>query len=277
MIAGQGQRILEVSELHNFKEIPKGESIIVTVSSGKGGTGKTFLALNMAKHLSNKNIKVLLIDFNFNFSNIDTLINTIPDYTIMDYFNSSYLLNEIIYKYNSNLHFIFGENGGALFENIEDIYVKGFLEEIKRLNNYDIIIVDTSPGITKESILAIQNANFNIIIGTTEPTSVLDTYAFIKLLTLNRINTENYLIFNKSLDESDAKTASENLTKALSHFLKIDLNSIGYITYDKEVMVSFHKQKIYVESNSNSKVSGEIKKVADKITVLCSTAKYAGE
>ena len=110
----QISRLIEIKRLErNSKK--NSDTKIISVCSGKGGTGKSFLALNFGYKLSRLNKKILIVDFDFNFSNLHLMINEIAENPISNLFLQKSSLDELIFRYSENLHFIFGDSGSSEF------------------------------------------------------------------------------------------------------------------------------------------------------------------
>lgn len=264
MIAGQAERIVHFNN-YLSDDINSGGGLIVTFTSGKGGTGKSFTAINMA-YLAALKKKVLLVDFNLNFSGLGTMLNIIPGAVISDFLESKALFEDLIYKYSSNLHLIMGDAGNITNNTINEEDIFTFTQKINLIRaDYDYIFFDCAPGAAPEVISAIKNSDLNIIVGNTEPTSVMDAYALIKISVMNSLSSENYVLFNKCMDENDASTASGNLKKAVSHFLKTDIKTAGFIPFQKDIMVSLQKQEIYLKENPSSKIVAKFEELMNQL------------
>ena len=281
MISGQGLRILDFVEVKPPKESKKDSPQIISVTSGKGGTGKSFVSLNLAYLLSQK-FKVLLVDYNFNFSNIHALINHIPKLNIINYFDvkNNYSIGELTFKYSQNLSIVFGNSGShtaalnfnPVLDSVDEGLLNIFFKELKGLSEYDYIILDTGAGISKEIILALKYSDYNLVVANTEPTAVMDAYAMIKLLHANKVIFNNLVVFNKCLDENDYKSASSNLNKALSHFLNINMPDVGYIEFSRDVLAASREQILFVKKYNNNYVYRQLNSILENIISRVSPA-----
>ena len=184
-MTGQLDRIRELEKLCNADN-NNGSQKILAVTSGKGGTGKTFFAANFAYQYA-KTHKVLLMDLDFNLSNLQLLFNSNPQKTLNTYFESKALFSEIITKYNSNLDVIFGD-AGLSCESKPTIYqIEQMFVEIKRLDHkYDLIIFDLGAGVSEENLHILSKANTKLMVTNPEPTALMDAYVLIKLLMNNK-------------------------------------------------------------------------------------------
>ena len=259
---GQAERVFELSNLEAAKTnllIDK----LITFSSGKGGTGKTFLSLNIAYVLSNLNKKVLYIDLDLNFANSNIFLNIIPQATINQFFNRKKLFSETVYEYNPNLHFIFGESGNIEEPGLSNEKLKLLFTSLStKTAGYDFIIADTAAGGTKEQIKLLSFSKLNIIVTQPEPTAVMDAYVMIKLL--NEINYQgrNFILINKCRKNNEGINAFENIRTAANHFLSKEINLLGLVSEENIVSTSSMNQELVIEKYPEHSLVRQIKTVA---------------
>lgn len=238
---GQAEGLLNLQ--HLFRETPCLYKNIISFSSGKGGTGKTFLSLNLAYLHSGKGNKVLLIDLDVSCANVHLLLNEYPQVTLEDYITGRMLFGEIITNYKPNLDIVFGTSGLLTDESM----VKQIENGISQVHTkYDIILLDMGPGITHFAEKIISQCSNNIIVMTPEPTSVMDAYAMVKMLSLAEYKGVNNIIINKCIDPEDHKTAFNNLQNACRNFLKTEVNKLGDLDYESSVFNSIKEQKPFI-------------------------------
>ena len=276
---GQAQRINDLRNLERkAKDSPKK---IYAFSSGKGGTGKTFISLNLAYTLSLKGRKVLLIDLDPNLANLDIMLNIKPLSTINEFYRGRSLLKEVITKKSEYLHFVFGDSGRADFQRLKDDTVGYlFMQLNKLLDEYDYIFLDTGAGASEDIVKVLSHSDYSVFVTTPEPTAIMDAYVMIKLLCVNSIETEKMVVVNKCADESEGKQAFQNLNSASYHFLREKLNCLGIIRYDSAVSRSIINQKLFVESNEDSLVTASFFKLIknlDEFTHVANINHYGAD
>lgn len=263
-MTGQLDRIRELEKLSNADKNYVLQKVIA-VASGKGGTGKSFFAANFAYQYS-KSHKVLLIDLDFNLSNLHLLFNTHPKKTLNTYLESKALFNEIITKHSSNLDVIFGDAGLA-GESKPTVYqIERMFEEINMFaNKYDLIIIDLGAGVGEENLHILSKANTKLVVTNPEPTALMDAYVLIKLLKSSKNAEGIYVIVNRCLEESEGNQAFNNLKSAVDHFLKVSINFLSEIPESTEVRKSIIDQKLLAEQNNSSQVINSIQNSVSKI------------
>ena len=267
-MTGHLDRIRELEKLYSTEEKNNVSEKIVVVTSGKGGTGKTFFAANFAYQYS-KTHKVLLIDVDFNLSNLHLLFNSHPQKTLNTFFESKAIFTEIISSYNSNLDIIFGDSGLSSLDKPTFNQINKMFSEINNLStNYDLIVFDLGAGISDENLHILSKAKTKLIITNPEPTALMDAYVLIKLLK-NNDNTDGiYIVVNRCVEESEGKQAFQNLNSAVDHFLKVSVNFLNEIPESNEVRKSIIDQKLLAENNQTNKVITSINQTAAKISKI---------
>ncbi len=264
MMYGQAERLLELKRLE-VEESRNGEKKIFAFTSGKGGTGKTFLSLNIAYALSQKK-KILFIDLDQNLSNSNIMINEAPSKTLYSFFHGNNLLQELITETYPGLHFIFGDSGKLGYLKRKNSSISQLFNQMRELEAiYDFIFLDTGSGAGEEIFSVLLNADANIIVTTTEPTAIMDAYVMLKLLNGSGFNGDKAIIINKCIDAVDGKSAFNNLQLAANHFLNEKLNLLGTIDFDHAVSASIIAQELIVKREPSISISRQITELSRRI------------
>jgi flagellar biosynthesis protein FlhG len=258
---GQAQRLVDIQNQISKDSILLRNNIF-TFSSGKGGTGKTFISMNLAFSLAAKHKKILVIDLDINLGNSHLLLNIAPRKTIGQYLMQKELFSNIITKYNNNLHFIFGDSGSD-YNGVDFDALNNKISKIS--SEYDMVFIDLGAGVNQSVLKTIACAGTNCIITTSETTAVMDAYVLIKLLLKNHYSGNNLIIVNKCLDKESGQTAFNNLNTAASQFLNKNLLLLGTIPFDLEVVKSIQEQYILSLRQINSPSNFAIPIIADEL------------
>lgn len=260
---GQAERLYEIQNL--FKRNPAAASNnIFTFSSGKGGTGKTFLALNTALALSSLKKRVLLVDLDLNLANIHLLMDIIPHKTINDFLEKKDSLQNIVIKSSDNLSIIFGDSGKKEWSGDAYNYLLKNIIEISSL--YDFVLIDTGAGVSDKTADAVKAGKYNLIVTTPEATSVMDAYVLIKKLSAKDYCGKNGCIINKCFSEEEAETTFNNLNSAVKHFLKMDVEFLGSIPYEPEIIRSIRDQNPFYKNDVRAPAGRAILTISKKIS-----------
>lgn len=256
-MTGQLDRIRELEKLYNTQQNNSSEKI-VAVASGKGGTGKTFFAANFAYQFALTS-KVLLVDLDFNLSNLHLLFNANPKQTLNCYFDSKSLFSEVITKYNSNLDLVFGDSGLTNQNKPTIAQIEKLFEDLNKTSyKYDLIIFDLGAGVNEENLFILSKVKSKLIITNPEPTALMDAYVLIKLLKSNNADEGINVIVNRCVDEREGYQAFDNLKSAVDHFLKTKINFVAEIPESTEVRKSIIDQKLLAEKQKLNSVINSI-------------------
>lgn len=265
---GQAERILELNRLRTQSTQVKktGRGRMIAFSSGKGGTGKTFISLNTAYALSRLNRKVLLVDMDANLSNINIMLNVKTEKTLVNYFLHKSSLKELVTPFENNLHFIYGDSGRMDFPSVNQRDLDSFLLELRELGeSYDYVLLDIGAGASDDIIYLLKNADSNIIIINPEPTAIMDAYVIIKSLHTSGYTGEKLVVVNKCMNADDGITAFNNLSKAALHFLKEKILLLGIIEHDQSVVKAIMSQELLIKINPRSKASLQVLRITQNL------------
>ncbi|MEJ2616752.1 MAG: AAA family ATPase [Ignavibacteriaceae bacterium] len=269
---GQAERLIKLRNLEKNKS-RSGDLKIISFTSGKGGTGKTFISLSIAYILSTMNKKVLFIDADLNFANSNILLNTIPKTTIDNFFKGNKLLNDVITEYNSNFHLIFGESGESEPMELKDELVDRLFNNLNKLKeSYDFIIIDTASGGQKGLINLLSFSDVNVIVTSPEPTAVMDAYVMVKLLNTEKYKGKKLVLVNKCSNEVEGDTAFNNIKTASGYFLKDNVEFLGYLNYDEKVFQSIIKQELLIISNPTAQICSRLIELSGSLTDIIQLA-----
>lgn len=264
---GQAERLIELKKLERESSFNGKERKIFASCSGKGGTGKTFITLNLAYALTLKGKRILLVDLDSNMSNANILINAKPEKTLIEFFTNKSSLRDLVYKHEKNYDFIFGDSGRLDYPKIDDYKIDDLFSGLRELSkDYDYIFLDLSSGASPEILSILEHADVNIIIATPEPTAVMDAYVIIKLLKKEGSSKDKLLIINKSGSLEEASIAFDNLNKASSHFLNEKLTMLGLVHNDAAASKSINQQELALKKFAASRISADIMRVAEKFS-----------
>ncbi len=231
---------------HLKRAIDKGSNArYIAIASGKGGVGKTLISINLASIIGSAGKKVLIIDGDFGLSNVHIMLGLTPDKNLSDFINGKASIDEIVFKINGNVSFISSGNGIQELVNLSSKDIIDILDRIHEYaeNNFDIIIFDTPPGIHNETLMITSSSDIPVIISTPEPTAVADAYALIKVLNNSMMVKDFYVLINKCSSKEEGLKIFNSINTVSQRFLELNLNYIGYITYNKNIIRKIVEQK----------------------------------
>ncbi len=228
----------------------------ISVSSGKGGVGKTLTVVHLAKFLAANDLRILILDGDLGLANVDIVLGLEPKYNIRDVLDGSVALDKIILKDRNGIDVIPTGSGLADLASLsysQKAVVSSYLESLA--DRYDYVIVDTAAGIADTVLHFNQIVQKRVIVCTSEPHSLTDAYALIKVLSKKGIK-DFYLLVNMVHSVAEGEKIFSNMKKVCFNFLSIDLHFLGSIPYDKKLSEHILKRNVGDASLSMS-ISGQ--------------------
>jgi flagellar biosynthesis protein FlhG len=221
---------------------------VISVTSGKGGVGKSNVVSNLAIALSAQGKKVLLIDADLGLGNLDVLLGLSPVYNLNHVLNGEKSLSEILIDGPAGIKIIPAGSGVQEFTSLGQHEKLKLLDELDMLEEqFDIMIVDTEAGISENVTYFTVAAQEIIVVVTPEPTSITDVYALIKLLATRYSEHHFKVLVNMAKDSEDALEVFRKLANVAGRFLDISLDYLGCVVKDEKVVEAVKRQKAVTE------------------------------
>lgn len=243
----------------------KGAARIITVSSGKGGVGKSNFTLNFALALKSLGRKVLIFDADIGMANIDVLMGVRPRYSLYHLLKGERNIMEIIELGTHGLPFIAGGSGMRDLFTLSEADLNYFTSQVEQISEeMDYILFDTGAGLSKETLKFITAADECLVVTTPEPTSITDAYALIKVVHGLDENTSFRLVLNRVSDEDEAKQVADKIALVAKQFLHLDIPAIGYVRDDSHVMQAVKKQIPFSTAFPGCTAARDIQRLAVK-------------
>jgi len=247
------------------REYKKIATKIITVTSGKGGVGKSNFVVNLAIILQNKGKKVLIFDADLGMGNDDVLMGIYPKYNIFDIVYTGLEIKDIIVEGTNGVSLIPAGSALSKVQELQEDEKKLFLEKLETLDEYDYILMDTGAGVNKDILSFIAASEELIIVTTPEPTSLTDGYSLIKATDHYKLKTKAKIIVNKAFTKEEGQETYNKFHRAVSKFLKIDIEYLGCILEDKKLLQSVRQQKPFVVLYPNCDAAKNIEDIAIKL------------
>lgn len=236
---------------------------VVTVTSGKGGVGKSNFSLNFALSLQRLGKKVLVFDADIGMANIDVLMGVSSTYNLYHLLKQEKTIWEIVQEGPEGLHFIAGGSGFRDLMDLSTEQLDRFADEINKLHGkYDLILFDTGAGLSKETVKFITAAQETIVVTTPEPTSITDAYALIKMVKTMEVDVQFKLVVNRATDTREGKQTAEKISMVSQRFLQSDLPHLGILPDDPNVSKAVKRQIPFTVAYPGSEASIAIDRIA---------------
>ncbi len=243
----QAEQLRNIVKKHSM---PDQLSRVITVTSGKGGVGKSNLSVNLGIQLSRMGKRVIILDADFGLANVEVMLGIRPQYNLADIIYGNKSLQEIITKGPENLMFISGGSGIQELSNITRSQIDFLNQKLYELDEYaDIIIIDTGAGVTDSVLEFVMASSEVLLVITPEPTSITDAYALLKILNkrddFRSDMTSIKMISNRINSQDEGINLYKKMNLVVEKFLTIKLDYLGGIPQDSNVTRAVMQQKPY--------------------------------
>lgn len=260
------RNLVEQKRKGKIEKLSKEKDIkIYTVTSGKGGVGKTNVVVNLAITLQRKGNRVLIIDADLGMANIDVVLGLFPKTTLFDVFFNNKSLKDAIIEGPEGIKIIPGGSGIIKMTKMDSSQQSKLAEEFLELDDIDIILIDTGAGISMNLMSFITFSKEVIIVTTPEPTALTDAYGVIKVISELQLKKKIKVIVNRVSGKDRANQTFLRLHNTVKNFLKIELEDIGYIIDDIRVSNAVMDRVPFVIQYPNSIASKCIDAISEKI------------
>ncbi|MBE5884174.1 MAG: MinD/ParA family protein [Lachnospiraceae bacterium] len=243
---------------------------VITVTSGKGGVGKSNMAINLAIQFRKLGKKVIILDADFGLANIEIMFGAVPKHNLCDLIYQGKKIKEIITWGPMEVGFISGGSGIAGMSNLSRDYLSYIVQNLAELDSIaDIIIVDTGAGIA-DAVLEFLVASGEILLVTTpEPTSITDSYSLLKALyrhpRFREDMTKVKMIANRVEKEAEGEVLFQKLNAVVTRYLKIPMTYLGSVPQDVQVSKAVMQQRPVSMQNPGAKASLAYEKIAVRL------------
>jgi flagellar biosynthesis protein FlhG len=230
---------------------------IITITSGKGGVGKTNVAINMALAYARLGKKVIVVDADLGLANVTVMLNVVPKSNLQHVMRRQKSMKEILTETEYGISIIAGGSGISSLANLTNDERQNFINEIDTLSNADIIIIDTSAGVSSNVLDFIAAADDTVIIATPEPTSLTDAYSITKIIATeyDDLDMGLKLVVNRVKSASEAKRVADSMIKVAGQFLNLKMDYLGFIYDDDTVSAAVIDQKPFMVSAPKCRAS----------------------
>ena len=261
----QAQQLRNIIKQQNMQQ--QHLARVITVTSGKGGVGKSNMSVNMAIQLSRLGKKVIILDADFGLANVEVMLGTRPKYNMADMIFGGKNIRDVICKGPENIGFISGGSGIKELSNLSKDQISGIINMMYGLDSLaDIIIIDTGAGISDAVIDMVLASSEVLLVTTPEPTSITDAYALLKTINktpgFNAENTKIRMIGNRTLNMSDGYDLYNKLNSVVERFLNMKMEYLGAVPFDVNLTKAVMRQQPVSIAYPNTPAVKSIKAMA---------------
>lgn len=216
---------------------------VYAITSGKGGVGKTSIAVNLSITLSGAGMRVLLIDADVGLANVDVMTGVNAPHTIEEVIRGEASIFDALADGPENITILSAGSGRGRFGEMAEERVSRFRKELLKLENaFDMIFIDTGAGISANVVDFVFMAEEVIVVMTPEPTAFADAYAMVKVVTMEKPQMDVGIILNMVRSEKEGEIVSEKFGEIVHRFLAKEVRYRGCIQKDGAVNESIMRQ-----------------------------------
>jgi len=264
----QAEHLRNVIKAQNVRNIEKTK--VITVTSGKGGVGKSNMAVNLAVHFTKMGKRVIILDADFGLANVEVMFGTLPSYNLSDVIFKGMSIRDIITSGPLGIGFVSGGSGVVGLNNLNREQIAFLVHNLSLLNDLcDILIIDTGAGVSDQVLEFVLASPEVILVSTPEPSSLTDSYSLMKAMCKSpkylKEGTNVHLVANKVESEAEGRAVYTKMQSVVQKFLNGNLNYLGFVPYDNQLEKSVRNQKVVSMEYPSSKSSKSFENIAARL------------
>jgi flagellar biosynthesis protein FlhG len=246
---------------------PVKRSRIISITSGKGGVGKTNIAVNVALAYARMGKKVVVMDADLGLANVNVILNIVPKFNLYHVIRKQKTMREIMINTDYGISIVAGASGFSRIANLGEEDRQNFIKELNSLANADIVIIDTSAGVSNNVLDFVAAADDVVIVTTPEPTAITDAYGIIKIIAteIDSLNMGLNLVVNRAKSVTEAKKVADRMTGIAGQFLNLKLDYMGFIYDDATVSHAVIRQKPFMVIDPKCRASLCIEHIVSRL------------
>jgi flagellar biosynthesis protein FlhG len=255
-----------------LREWPRGERghncRVIAITSGKGGVGKTNIAVNLSLALCEAGARVLLLDADLGLANVDVLLGLSPQFTLQHLVYHKAELEQVVIQGPLGLDVLPGGSGITELANLNTLEIVRLLSTLRALERqHDVLVIDTAAGIGNSVLRFLLVADDVVLVSTPEPPELLDAYGVLKALHAKAVHGNAYLLMNMARKPTDGSEAYQILSSLTSRYLEMRLHYLGSLPLDPAVVQAVKQQRPFYTCAPQAPVSCALRELAAQFLV----------
>lgn len=239
---------------------------VVTVTSGKGGVGKTNLSVNLGIALVRQGLRVAIVDADLGLANVDIVLGLDPHCTLADLLYDGRSVEDVLIDAPGGLKVLAGASGVHELASLPAAELRRLLQHIERLDSlFDVILIDTGAGIGPNVINFALASEEVIVVTTTDPSALADAYAVMKVITLRRSKARLRVVVNMASNVAEGQATFRRLEAATDRFLGFRPELLGIVPRDEAVPRAGLRQTPFVSTSPSVAASRAVEEMARRI------------
>ncbi len=256
---------------------PETRARVITVTSGKGGVGKTNLTVNLALALAALGQKVLVIDADLGLANVEFVLGTSPQYNMLSLLDNGLKINDVVTDGPRGIKFMSGGSGIYQMANLSDAQIQKIINQVVLFDRWaNIILIDTGAGLHRSVLNFVLAADEVIVITTPEPTAIADAYAIMKAYAAYHGRSPLKLVVNRVMAMDEGQSVVDKLSKVALRFLGLSLTSLGFVYEDQNIVRAVKSQVPLLVAHPDSISARCIEHIAGRLLYGKDTSQPTG-
>jgi len=216
---------------------------VIALTSGKGGVGKSNIAVNLAIQLARAGKDVVLLDADLGLANCDVLCNIDLPFNLSHVIARQKEFSDVIIRAPGGFRLIGGASGLARMADLGEYDRERIINALGELEEQtDVILIDTGAGISPNVLSFARAADHVIVITTPEPTAITDAYALIKVMMRGERERRVSLLVNQARSAAEARVVYERIARVARQFLSVNVSDAGYVSLDPSVSAAVRRR-----------------------------------
>ena len=241
---------------------------VIAVTSGKGGVGKTNVAVNLAIAVAQFRKRVVLVDLDLGLANADILLDVTPKFNLSQALVGRKTIDEIAVPAMGGIRLVPGASGVERLANLSDVERASLLDSFEALHrDADYIIFDTGAGISKNTTAFLAAADDVIVVTMPEPTAVVDAYAVIKMLSKELDHGDLFILMNQCSGRQEAEKFANGISVTANKLLNVYVEKLGYILTDPRVPQAVRQRRPFVMAYPGCPASQCLRSIAERVAL----------
>ena len=237
----------------------------VSITSGKGGVGKTSIAVNLAMQLAQRGKRVCLMDADWGLANVNVMLKLQPRHTLEDLISSNLPLDDVILRNVQGVDIIPGSSGSERMTALTPGELDRLANALQTLDDYDFVLIDSASGIAR-NVLALSLASPEVLmVITPDPTSMTDAYALLKLLHAEVYQGRVHVVVNHARNHTVGRYSYDKFREVVEFYLQRKLPLLGLVQEDARMQKAVLAQQALCHRNPESPAARDIDALAGQL------------
>jgi flagellar biosynthesis protein FlhG len=239
---------------------------VMAVTSGKGGVGKTMLSANLAVLAAKRGKRVLVIDADLGLANVEIVFGVKPKRHLGDLLTPDIAVDDVLIEVRPGIHILPAASGIQQLTQLSEGEKLRLFTALDGLSDrFDLVIIDSGAGIGDNVLFFVSIAQEIVLVVTPEPTSLVDAYAAVKVLSQQMGLKDFGVVVNSVVDEMAARDVFQKLCTLADRFLSVRIRHLGYITRDENVHRAVMAQKPIADLFTNAPATRALTQIAERL------------